>query len=166
MTEVEKLIQEVHSEPATIGGAILLLDKCCADLGRLMETRQSPCIHAKNLVFGLGHARDTLRQVHAGNANKYVTQKQTIKMPTKTEAKSNNKAETPFGAPVWPWNQPPLCGEPTRQRCQSVVTHEESEAGVKLVAAYRVQESVVLINDIDARAAALEKPHAVRGSWR
>ena len=83
-------------------------------------------------------------------------------MPTKTEAKSS-KAETPFGAPVWPWNQPPLCGEPTRQRCQSIVSYEESQAGVKLVAAYRVQESVVAVNDIDARAIAFEKPHAVRG---
>ena len=34
---------------------------------------------------------------------------------------------------------------------------------MKLVVAYRVQESVVLVNDIDSRAAALEKPHAVRG---
>ena len=83
-------------------------------------------------------------------------------MPTKTEAKSS-KAETPFGAPVWPWNQPPLCGDPTRERCQSIVSYEESQAGVKLVAAYRVQESVVAVNDIDARAIAFEKPHAVRG---
>jgi len=65
VTEVEKLIQEVHSEPATLGDVALLLDKCCADLGRLMEARAIlPCIHAKNLVFGLGHARDTLKQVH------------------------------------------------------------------------------------------------------
>ena len=83
-------------------------------------------------------------------------------MPTKTETKSN-KAQTPFGAPVWPWNQPPLCGEPTRPRCQSVVSHDESQAGLELVARYRVQESVVAINDIDSRAVALEKPHGPRG---
>ena len=37
---------------------------------------------------------------------------------------------------------------------------------MKLVAAYRVQESVVAINDIDARASALEKPLAVKGVGR
>ena len=37
---------------------------------------------------------------------------------------------------------------------------------MKLVAAYRVQESVVAVNDIDARAVALEKPHAVKGVGR
>ena len=64
MTEVEKLIQEVNDEPATLGDVALLLDKCCADLGRLMEARAIlPCIHTKNLVFGLGHARDSLREV-------------------------------------------------------------------------------------------------------
>ena len=80
-----------------------------------------------------------------------------------TKTQSNDRAQTPFREPVWPWNQPPLCGEPTRERCQSIVSHEESKAGVKLVAAYRVQESVVAVNDIDARAIAFEKPHAVRG---
>ena len=54
----------------------------------------------------------------------------------------------------------------TRERCQSVVSHDESESGVELVAAYRVQESVVAINDIDSRASALEKPHAVKGVGR
>jgi len=83
-------------------------------------------------------------------------------MPTKTEAKSL-KPETPFGKPTWPWNQPPLCGEPTRERCQSVVSHEESQAGLQLVAAYRAQESIALINDIDGRAVAFEKPHGPRG---
>jgi hypothetical protein len=64
MSELEELIEEIN-EPATIAGTIALLDKCCADLGRLMEARAiKPCLHAKNLVFGLGHARDTLRQVH------------------------------------------------------------------------------------------------------
>ena len=162
MTEVEKLIQEVHSEPATLGDVALLLDKCCADLGRLMETRQiARCIHTKNLVFGLGHARDSLREV-CKIVDEICNQKQTTKMPTQTEAKSS-KAETPFGAPVWPWNQPPLCGEPTRERCQSVVSHEEAEAGLQLVAAYRAQESIALINDIDGRAVAFEKPHGPRG---
>ena len=83
-------------------------------------------------------------------------------MPTKTEPKSS-KAETPFGAPVWEWNAPPLCGEPSRQRCQSIVTQEEADAGTKLVAAYREQESIALINDIDARSSVLEKPNAVKG---
>jgi hypothetical protein len=65
VTEVEQLIQEVNDESATIAGTIALLDKCCADLGRLMEARAlKPCLHAKNLVFGLAHARDALRQVH------------------------------------------------------------------------------------------------------
>jgi hypothetical protein len=65
VTEVDKLIQEIHSEPATIAGTIALLDKCCADLGRLMEARAiKPCLHAKNLVFGLAHAGDAPRQVH------------------------------------------------------------------------------------------------------
>jgi hypothetical protein len=65
VTEVEKLIQEVNDEPATIAGTIALLDKCCEDLGRLMEARAiRPCLHAKNLVFGLEQARTMLRQVY------------------------------------------------------------------------------------------------------
>jgi hypothetical protein len=63
MTELEELIQD--DEPASLGRVIELLDKCCEDLGKLMEARQIvPSIHAKNLVFGLGHARTMLRQVH------------------------------------------------------------------------------------------------------
>jgi hypothetical protein len=65
MTDIEELIQEVNDEPATIAGTIVLLDKCCADLGRLMEARAiTPCIHTKNLVFGLEHSRTMLRQVY------------------------------------------------------------------------------------------------------
>ena len=81
-------------------------------------------------------------------------------MPTATKSQ---KAETPFREPVWPWNQPPLAGNPTRQRCQAVVTEAESQTGVELVAFYRAQEKLAADNDIDSRAAVFEKPHAVRG---
>jgi hypothetical protein len=84
-------------------------------------------------------------------------------MPAKTETRSQNKAETPFNKPVWPWNQPPLCGSPARQRCQSVVSADEATTGTELVAEYRRQEALARDNDIDARATVFEKPHAVRG---
>jgi hypothetical protein len=69
---------------------------------------------------------------------------------TKTQAQSP-KAETPFGVPTWPWNHVPIAGVPSRTRCESVVTEDEREAGVKLVAFYRQNESVAVANDIEGR---------------
>jgi hypothetical protein len=65
MTELEELIQD--DEQPTVAGTIELLDKCVEDLGRLIETRRIvPCIHAKNLVYGLEQSRTMLRQVYQG----------------------------------------------------------------------------------------------------
>ena len=134
MTEVEKLIQEVNDKPPSLGGVILLLDKCHADLGRLMETAQiGRCIHARNLVYGLRHAREMLAQVQH-KINETLNPK-TDKKCQLRQNQNHNKAETPFGAPVWPWNQPPLCGNPSKQRCQSVVSADEATTGTELVAA-------------------------------
>jgi hypothetical protein len=85
-------------------------------------------------------------------------------MPTtKTETRPQNKAETPFGAPVWPWNQPPRCGTPSKQRSQSVVASDEATTGTELVAEYRRQEKLSDDNNIDARATVFEKPHPPKG---
>jgi len=63
MTELEELLQD--DEPATIEGTYALLDKCCADLSKLMEVRGiRPCIHAKNLFFGLHQSRAMLWKVY------------------------------------------------------------------------------------------------------
>jgi hypothetical protein len=62
VTELEELLQD--DEPATLPRTIALLDKCCEDLGRLMEAGGlKPCIHAKNLVYGIEHARTMLREI-------------------------------------------------------------------------------------------------------
>ena len=63
MTELEELIHD--NEQPTVARTIELLDKCVADLGRLIQARKIiPCIHAKNLIFGLEHSRTMLRQVY------------------------------------------------------------------------------------------------------
>jgi hypothetical protein len=43
------------------------------------------------------------------------------------------------------------CGQPTRERCQSIVTQEETEAGVKLIVAYRQWETQAASNCIESR---------------
>jgi hypothetical protein len=84
-------------------------------------------------------------------------------MPTKTVSQPRNKAETPFAEPVWPWNQPPLAGNPSRQRCQSVVSEDEATTGTELIAHYRSQEALAATHDIDARAVQFEKPFPPKG---
>jgi hypothetical protein len=75
MTELEELLQD--PEPASIGRVIVLLDKCCEDLGKLMEARQiAPTIHAKNLVFGLGQSRMMLRQVYQNHKRSIFNERQ------------------------------------------------------------------------------------------
>jgi hypothetical protein len=63
------------------------------------------------------------------------------------------KPETPFKTPTWPWNFTPQAGVPTRQRCQSIVTEDEREAGAKLIAVYREWESVSAVHRRQDRAA-------------
>ena len=65
MTELEAHIQD-HEQP-TVARTIALLDKCVEDLRRLIEAGKIiPCIHAKNLVFGLEHSRTMLKEVYQG----------------------------------------------------------------------------------------------------
>jgi hypothetical protein len=68
---------------------------------------------------------------------------------TKTQTQSA-KAETPFNAPTWPWNNVPLAGVPIRTRCQSIVTGDEREAGGALIERYRQQEVIVAANCIES----------------
>jgi hypothetical protein len=78
MTEREEQLEELlqDPEPASIGRVIELLDKCCADLGKVMEARQIvPSIHTKNLVYGLGQSRTMLRQVYQDLQAIYYPQK-------------------------------------------------------------------------------------------
>ena len=64
MTEVEKLIQEVNDEPPSIVGAIALIDRCNADLVRLMAAEQiGRCNNTRSLVYGLAQARDMLAEL-------------------------------------------------------------------------------------------------------
>jgi hypothetical protein len=68
VTELEEILQD--DEPATLPRTIAIIDKCVEDLSRLMKAGGLKCcIHSKNLVFGLGHAQDMLRQLqHQINA--------------------------------------------------------------------------------------------------
>jgi hypothetical protein len=91
-------------------------------------------------------------------------------MPIAATKQPRNKPETPFGQPT---RQVPLCGIPTRERCQSVVVDAEREAGVKLIVGYREQESIAALNDIEGRQIWLDRENRVRSvsgveleSWR
>jgi hypothetical protein len=72
------------------------------------------------------------------------------------------RAETPFGAPNWAFNQIPLAGEPTRQRCQSVVADDEATTGTELVAFYRIQEVIATDNHIEAKTERLNQSYRIR----
>jgi hypothetical protein len=68
VTELEELLDD--GEKPTIGAVIERLDKCVENMSQLIETRRiTPCIHAKNLVFGLEQSRTMLRQVYQGMAD-------------------------------------------------------------------------------------------------
>jgi hypothetical protein len=82
-------------------------------------------------------------------------------MKSATTVKSSHKPETPFGRPAWPWNFIPQAGTPIRQRCQSIVTAEECEAGAKLVAAYRHWEAISAANDIEGRTDRLNQSYRI-----
>ena len=72
-------------------------------------------------------------------------------MPIAAKTQPCNKPETPFGKPSWPWNHVPTAGIPTRQRCQSIVSDQEADAGAKLIADYREWEAISAANDIESR---------------
>jgi hypothetical protein len=74
-----------------------------------------------------------------------------------TKTSPSRKCETPFGKPNWAWNHVPLCGIPTRERCRSIVSQEEAEAGSGLISEYRRWETVAAKNDIDSRQQWLDK---------
>ena len=50
----------------------------------------------------------------------------------------------------------------TRERCHSIVTQEEADAGAKLIATYREWETVSRANDIESRQQWLDKESRVR----
>jgi hypothetical protein len=77
-----------------------------------------------------------------------MTTKQTTKQP-----------KTPFiSAPTpWAWNETPAGGLPSRDRCQSIGTHQEKAKAVELIAEYRRQEEISRTHDIAGMSDELDK---------
>jgi hypothetical protein len=82
---------------------------------------------------------------------------------TKTQS-AKSKTLFPSAPLPWAWNYVPPGGTPTRERCLSVGTPKKEQA-VALVAAYRAQEEIASVNDINSMSEHLDKlSHVCRSS--
>jgi hypothetical protein len=75
------------------------------------------------------------------------------------------KSKTPFVSPGrFAWNEVPVGGLPTRERCWAVAMEAERQAAVKLVQEYRSQEKIAAANDIGGRQQNLDRPFGRKAS--